>query len=83
MVMPVMQRCPQCGMPFMGSDCIGRPCMDCEIGVESHRIARDVIDRLNRLTQLESQDKDHGMIDSHDDDEGGSGWLDMTHLNQM
>lgn len=30
MVMPINQRCPKCGKWFMGSDCIGRACWDCE-----------------------------------------------------
>lgn len=29
MVMPHLQRCPECGQKFMGSDCIGYPCLDC------------------------------------------------------
>lgn len=30
MVMPINQRCHKCGKWFMGSDCIGRACWDCE-----------------------------------------------------
>lgn len=33
MVAPVSQRCPRCGQWFMGSDCIGGPCLDCECGL--------------------------------------------------
>lgn len=32
MVMPVSQRCPNCGNTFMGSDCIGGPCPNCDTG---------------------------------------------------
>lgn len=30
MVMPVQQRCPVCRRLFMGSDCLGQPCLSCQ-----------------------------------------------------
>ena len=33
MVMPVMQRCPICGVPFMGSDAVGDPCSKCRVAL--------------------------------------------------
>lgn len=32
MVMPIRQRCPRCGVEYVGSDALGRVCNDCESG---------------------------------------------------
>ena len=46
MVMPVYQRCPKCGMPFLGSDCIVDPCPSCR------DIRREVITRLAKSVEV-------------------------------
>jgi predicted Zn-ribbon and HTH transcriptional regulator len=45
MVMPVRQRCPECGNEFMGSDCLGMPCDDCR-NFEAIEKARQAIKKL-------------------------------------
>lgn len=29
--MPITQRCPICHNEFVGTDCIGQPCLECEL----------------------------------------------------
>lgn len=30
-MMPITQRCPICHNEFVGTDCIGQPCLQCEM----------------------------------------------------
>lgn len=30
-MMPITQRCPICHNEFVGTDCIGQPCLECEM----------------------------------------------------
>ena len=50
MVMPVRQRCPECGGWFIGSDCLGRPCNDCQ---EMKAILKSVQQQAKEMARKE------------------------------
>lgn len=80
MVMPVMQQCPQCHKPFMGSDAIGRPCFACQTGdsspIDFALMETAKADLLARAATDDLTDDDfHTYFEDHCP---GSDWLDVA-----
>lgn len=76
-MMPVRQKCPKCGRSFMGSDCIGRPCMDCRMAEKMNDLAKAMgmhedavpLEVGKRKKELEEQNRIDKIIDVLKNDE--------------
>lgn len=69
MVMPVNQICPICHRPFLGTDAIGHPCIDCEVSeklkkqkFDYKKIVTDYLDLCDEL-RIIAQKFGNAMLD--------------------
>lgn len=55
-MVPIEQKCPQCGDWFMGSDIVGLPCMSC-MGISNQSLS-EILAEMNQMFYQEEENND-------------------------